>query len=355
MIHSIRPAMAGLSLGALWLPFVALADHPVSGLGLGIAAPITTVTGAVLPRGETAIQAQVEHTRFDAFSDHELAEARERDPEGDIHSVDSLTVPAVNLAYGLTDNTTIGARLPYVIRRNIREPAHGHEGEAPGGHDDEHGGQDVESLGDASGLGDIRLFLTHNILRDSARGRNAALLVGVKAPTGETERRSPEGELLETEFQPGSGSWDGMVGGAISGGLGPVELAGNLLFTVTGEGSQSTDLGNSLAFNGAVSYRIGQATGDHHHGHGAVAAPHSHTRVDLILELNGEWRARKTVAGAEDNNHGGTLVFLSPGIHVSGDHGWGLSLSAGVPVITNLNGFQVEPDYRLIATLGVAL
>jgi hypothetical protein len=47
-------------------------------------------------------------------------------------------------------------------------------------------------------------------------GLQASLLTGIKTPTGETGERDDQGELFEAEFQPGSGSWNPMLGLALS-------------------------------------------------------------------------------------------------------------------------------------------
>jgi hypothetical protein len=35
--------------------------------------------------------------------------------------------------------------------------------------------------------------------------------------------------------------------------------------------------------------------------------------LDLVLELNGEWHDHQRIAGVNDPNSGGNVVFLSPG------------------------------------------
>ena len=82
------------------------------------------------------------------------------------------------------------------------------------------------------------------------------LLTGIKTPTGETGERDEQDELFEAEFQPGSGSWDPMLGLALSQAQGRWSVDGNVLYTMATEGTQHTDLGDRFHYNGAVTFRL---------------------------------------------------------------------------------------------------
>ena len=60
-------------------------------------------------------------------------------------------------------------------------------------------------------------------------------------------RMSSDGERLETEHQPGTGSWDPLVGFAASKRWGPVSLDGNALYQFSTKGAQDTELGDRLS------------------------------------------------------------------------------------------------------------
>jgi len=102
-------------------------------------------------------------------------------------------------AYGITEDLTVGVRLPYIFLNNIKE-AHSDEPE------------EVHVHGDVEGLGDLSLLGNYRFFARAAAGFESSVLFGVKAPTGETDKEDIEGERFETEFQPGSGSWDFMAG-----------------------------------------------------------------------------------------------------------------------------------------------
>ena len=171
------------------------------------------------------------------------------------------------------------------------------------------------------------------------------------APTGRAKEESREGERLETELQPGSGSWDPLFGAAASRRVGPWGFDLSLLYQLATEGDQDAHRGDVFSYNAAASYRIMGAEDDHGHD-GQSHGEHSHMGVDLVLELNGEWRDKAEVNGQEDDNSGGNQLFLAPGVRASGQ-GWAASLSTGVPVVDDLNGVQVDPRWRVVGGLSV--
>jgi len=97
------------------------------------------------------------------------------------------------MAYGLSEELTVSARLPYIERKDIRES----EEESPReGH--------AHSHGDSSGLGDILLMGHYRLYK--ANDLELSVRLGVKAPTGETNDKDDQGNRFETEFQLGTGS-----------------------------------------------------------------------------------------------------------------------------------------------------
>lgn len=322
----------------------AAAGHTASpSIGVGSASPINTESAVTLPRGRWTANLRTEYTSFERFSDTELIALREAHPEADLHSADSLLNTSFGAFYGITDDLTIGFRLPYVWRSNIREPGHHEEHE---GEEEQEDAVAVEQLGDTDGIGDLVLFGQYRFFYQPHK-HHAAIQLGVKAPTGDTDERSPEGELIEAEFQPGTGSWDGLFGLAYTYWFSPFALDTNMLYTVVTEGTQDTELGDVFNYNFALSYRVGGGP------QGVFYAPRQGLAWDLILELNGEWRDTAEKAGVEDPDFGGHLLYFSPGIRLTIGSNWTLAVSGGIPVVTDLNGQNLaDPDYRVTANLG---
>jgi hypothetical protein len=140
---------------------------------------------------------------------------------------------------------------------------------------------------------------------------------------------------------------------------------------LAGKGAYETNLGDRFQYNLAVSYRLaGYLSGSGPMYAGALPAPmyhggpkgqgHTHVEpmaptgpaLDLVLELNGEWHDQQKVAGITDANSGGNVVYLSPGVRLTSGK-MSAFASVGVPVINQMNGFQVEPDWRLLTGVSV--
>ena len=323
----------------------ARAGHTASlGIGVGTASPINTESAVTLPKGRWAAGIRTEYTNFQSFSDSELLALREAHPEADLHAADAVLNTSFGAFYGGTDDLTLGFRLPYVWRFDIREPAHHHEGE------EEHEGEpaEVEQLGDTDGIGDLVLFGQYRFFHQPDK-HYAAIQLGVKAPTGDTDERSPQGGLIEAEFQPGTGSWDGLFGLAYTYWFSPFALDTNVLYTVVTEGTQSTELGDAFNYNIALSYRIGGGP------QGVFYAPRQGLAWDLIAELNGEWRDTAEISGVEDPDFGGHVLYFSPGVRLTAGSNLSFAVSGGIPMVTDLNGQNLaDPDYRVIASLGIS-
>ena len=219
----------------------------------GLASPINTESAVPLTKGHWSVGIRTEYVKTDQISKSRLRRLREQDDDADLHSVDNLFSTSLGVAYGVTENFTVGIRVPYIRRHEIREAEHGHdegeEEEEEAEHDDEEGVEDrhddgeeelevaLEDLGDAKGIGDTVLFGQYRLFQNADSTKHAAALFGVKTPTGRTTERSPEGERFETENQPGSGSWDGLLGAAYTQNFGALSFDSNVLYTIVTEGA----------------------------------------------------------------------------------------------------------------------
>lgn len=323
-----------------------LADHTSIGVGSGVASPIMTESAMVLPQGKLSLGLRSEFIDFNEFSDEQLTHLRERLPASDLHSVNSVLGVSIGLFYGVSDNLMVGMRVPYIHRSSIREPAHadqegeGHTGET---HADEVHSDEIriENLGDAEGIGDLTLFGQYRFYQHTDN-LHAAIIFGLKAPTGKTSVTSEHGRL-ETGLQPGTGSWDGLIGASFTYLFAPFSLDSSLLYSITGSGSQNTDIGDILNYNAAISYRLGGGDAPP-----VFYATRKQSAWDVVLELNGEWRDEEETGGITNPDTGGSVVYLSPGLRFNSASRWSLSMSIGIPVLIDNNGTQSDPDYRLI-------
>ena len=157
--------------------------------------------GSVLPQGTTLVTVEYDFVSYRPISDARLTDLATAGV-AEVHSLKTIAVPSLSLAYGLTRDFTIAARLPYLANREIRET--------------DVAGPGVNPRGGVYGFGDISITGTYRIINDERNGFEAALIAGLKAPTGRADAYDKNGDLFETEHQPGSGSWDMLIGAALS-------------------------------------------------------------------------------------------------------------------------------------------
>jgi hypothetical protein len=215
-------------------------------------------------------------------------------------------------------------RIPYTFRNNIEES------EPP---------DEIHRHGDSKGLGDTAIYLHHRFVKVDNFNFESSLLYGLKIPSGRTSAKDISNSRFDAEFQPGSGSWDPSLGIAATKRLGFLSVDANLLYTIVTEGTQDTDLGDKFNYNVSFSYR-------------AVRNP---IVLDFIIESNGIWIQKEEVDGKEDENSGGNIIFLSPGIRFTCKDRLTAYLSSGFPVLQDLNGKQNDVRYRIVFGISISL
>ena len=341
----------------------AFAHHPGGASNTGGAGPIVTISASTLEAGHGAIAFLTEYLKFGGLDNSDLIAVAGKHIHA--HSIDSIRSTSLSAAYGVTDDLTVSARIPWVQRTDIRE---GHHTHLPGGVVS----NTVDHRGDSSGLGDLTLLGQWRFFNNQATRTEAAFLFGVKAPTGPTNRLDQQGALFETEFQPGSGSWDVLLGAAFTQRFGAWSFDTNVLGVFAGRGAQDTRLGDRILYNAAVSYRlVGYAPPSEQHAtlpasamaHGPVPHRHAHPlekipaapqwTVDVVLELNGEWHDYEDTAGVKDLNSGGHVLLLSPGLRIARGAFSGFA-SFGIPIVNQMNGLQSKTDYRVFTGVAYA-
>jgi len=331
----------------------AFAHHPGVG-GAGGAGGIFTIGAGTLDQGQFAFSAFIEYVRLNQLSDATLL----ANIGNDVHGLQSIESRILAISYGFTNDLTVSVRFPWVRRTGILE----------GVQEDPADPATVRDRGNTFGFGDVTVLGQYRFLNNQASGTQAAVLFGVKLPTGVTSLVDPFGEIFEAEFQPGSGSWDGLFGVAFSQRLSPAwSFHANVLAIATGTGTQDTNLGNRFLYNAALAYRVfGEAAGELHshdpraayahagHSHSPMvtkartaAAPHTHVALDALLEVNGEWHDKQRTAGIVDPNSGGNTIYVSPGLRLTVEN-WSSYVLVGIPVVNDLNGIQATPAWRVL-------
>jgi len=191
----------------------------------------------------------------------------------------------------------------------------------------------------AEGFGDAILFLQYTLV---SRGNHTIFSSGgVKIPAGRTNITSQNnGLLLPADLQPGTGSWDGILG---------------ITYTYTGFPRPSTAASvntiyriNSATerFNGEQIYKFGDEI------QSTIGIGDQFLLGNLIVEPGFLIRYRHTLPDQIDKNifpnTGGDWIFISPGLSLYITQNLSFNISGEIPIYTRLTGTQLSTDYRMV-------
>lgn len=295
-------------IAALFTAPFAKADHGPGTSGSGF----TTLTAETLKPGHFSSSFQFDWTEFDGLG-------------GDIEGVDLLDrsfLSTVSLGYGVAENFQLGLTYGYYAAEGNRELE----------------GGDIVTF-DPDGFTDLWLTGKYRFYQGPAG--QLALIGGVKAPTGDSSLTNSEGERVEPSATAGTGAWDGMAGLAYTVPLSAaLTFDASALYTFRGE-RYDYQLGNRLDLGTSLAWRV---CGD------AKTFP----QVSLVAEATLRHISKSEDEGEKDGNTGGTVLFLSPGVKVSFTERIAASVGIQLPVVQNLNGRQVETQFRLISGISIA-
>jgi len=324
----------------------AYADHGAAGTGPATAGPLIGASARTLPHGKAALSLEATIAEPDNRSDATLAALAGAHVHA--HDQDSGQVYTLSAAYGLSDDITLSVSLPYIRRLAIREGEHAHSGGVVT--------NSVVARGNSAGIGDAAVLAKWRFTGENHHGWEAAAIAGLKLPTGATHEIDDEGERFETEHQPGTGSWDPVLGLALTRPLPHGGFSASAVYQLSTPGSQRTTLGDRAQAAIGLTHRLaGPAIEYHAHEHHDEPAEHHHeaprVTLDGVIELNAEWEGREREAGVLDRASGGKALFLSPGLRLNSGV-WGLSLGGSIPLAQDIRLSHSDTAYRL--RLGVS-
>lgn len=332
-----KSLLIGAALLALNSP--ALADH-MGPSGFGSGGGMSVFSPETMDAGHWAVGLHLTYTRPEQRSDAELEALAEQGIAA--HNTNYNLNASLGVAYGLNHHITLSAELPYVRRDNLREADDG----------------EVRKLGNVAGIGDLNLLAKYRLSDSEKLG--FALLGGIKMPTGSTHR-TRGGERLETEHQPGTGSWDPIIGASSSARLGAMQLTASALYQIATRGAQATRLGDRLQGGIALSRRFGEPphslTESHSHHHGDELDEHQdrpHSSWDAYVELAGEWEGQQKIDGATEAASGGKWAWVAPGVRFNAASGWSASAGVAIPVWQEIRASHPDNRYRIVLSLGRA-
>ena len=178
-------------------------------------------------------------------------------------------------------------------------------------------------------FGDLTLLGRYMLWRDDyapLSTRRAAVLVGVKLPTG------------ADRF--GTDTFDPIVGGVATWAFDRHEIDLDALYTVSTQ-RHGFRHGDRLRYDLAYRYRLWPRR----FGRRLL-------QLNGLLELNGLWSDRDREDGQRVVDSGGHVLFLAPGLQLVAK-AWILEASVQLPIVQDLHGSQLEQD--LVAVLSVRI
>jgi hypothetical protein len=242
-----------------------------------------------------------------------------RDPSGANRDRNATSFVSV-LGYGVTNKLALFGVLPYIDKD-----------------------LDVTVAGNRinrseSGLGDVSVFGRYTVVQRDQLGSTfrVAPFFGVKAPTSDDDERDRFGRLPPS-VQSGTGAWD--VFGGVVGTYQTLDFQtdGQVSYRINNK-ANNFEPGNELRLDGSLQYRLLPRT----LGDGVPSFLYG------VLETNFVYRDKNKVNNSDDDNSGGTTLFLSPGLQCVTKR-WIVEGVVQFPVIQNLHGNALENDYAVRA------
>jgi len=248
----------------------------------------------------------------EAYGDYRTIHASNA-PVMDEQLLKSMFISSVGLRYGITNNITISALVPYVFLHT--------------------------NTGDDNGISDLFLMGMFNVY--SKNNFNFALQAGVKLPTGIQKSSNFDNSTVII----GSGSYDPLFGAMVAKRWNKITLLANGFFKYTTQGFHNNYYGKLTSHNLSLSYKIKSPTGVC-----ALDSLNKNTVSNIGWSVTvgycGEWIDKTIEDDVVDPNSGGYSGFATLGTNFSFKK-WSFPLTVSLPVVSKLNGIQNDAGYRI--------
>jgi hypothetical protein len=310
-LPSVFALVLGLSASAAW------ADHGKGTVGG------RTISPRTLHEEDASIETGFRYQRSETFSDDRLL--TESANGHDIHSVDWLAEFSISGTYGITDHLNVSLSLPFEVMHGFRFVE-----------DDGVNPPAVEGANAIVGMGDATLLGKYSFNADSVE---LAVLAGVKIPTGSTSQLDNGGNPLEPDHQPGTGSWDPLLGVAAAHQFEGFTLGGSVLYRITTEGRHDFKPGEQVIVAMKAEYQIA----------GLGRFP----RVYVSLELAEQYTTKDEDAGVKNQDTGGSLLTIGPGVRIRVNDHVTFAVTVALPLYQGLNGVQHKEKFDFMFGTGV--
>ncbi len=187
----------------------------------------------------------------------------------------------------------------------------------------------------ASGFGDMTVFARYTAYKQNKPGQNfrIAPFAGIKLPTGKDNERDALG-LLPASVQPGSDSWDPLLGVVTTYQTLDYQLDGQFSYQAK-NAANHFEAGDVARLDGSLQYRLWPRT---------LSGGGIPDFLYGIVEANWVHQQKNKINGRSDVNSGGTRLFITPGIQYV-TRRWIAEAALQIPISQKLNGLALENDY----------
>jgi hypothetical protein len=292
---------------------VARADHGKGAIGG------KTVSPRTLHENDASLEIGMRYQEAEAIPQDRFIE---KALEGhDVHNVSWFLEYSMSVSYGVTDHLTLSAGVPYSVLHNFRSGA-----------DDGTGTFVEDRANEIAGVGDASFTAKYSLLADPVE---LAIIVGIKAPTGATDEKTNAGDLVEPDHQPGSGSWDPLVGFALGKSMNErLYVGGSATARITTEGQHRFRPGRFFQVSTRAEYQ--------------VSGLGSYPRVYGSFEIVGDYIGRDKHGSDINRDTGGFILEMGPGLKARIDPH--VSFGGGIyfPVYQNLFGEQHHERFEFL-------
>ncbi len=179
-----------------------------------------------------------------------------------------------------------------------------------------------------TGLGDGTIFARQEVMRWDRPGRTVRIapFAGLVIPTGK-------------EGQTGDGSLDVFAGAILTAATTDWIFDSQFKYVVNNE-ANGFERGDTASADVSLQYRLFPNK----------VSESSSGFLFGVLEANVTYLDENRLVGTIDPNSGGVQVFLSPGVQYAAKR-WIAEVAIRIPIVNDLNGSALEPDYSIITSL----
>jgi hypothetical protein len=241
-------------------------------------------------------------------------------------------ITAFQLQYGISDRLNVGIVVPFIHREHTH--IHHDEGE--------------EEKWNFSGFGDITISGNYTLIKPTMdKEIYLGITAGLKIPTGVTDAVNDNGEAAEVTIQPGTGSYDELIGIDFRYPLVTVPTAEKNVFStlplilglnykLAGKGTNDYKFGNTLLISAGTAYQIT-----------------NYADLTFQINLRNQGYADMGSTGEPRENTGGTWMYISPGLNINLTNNLSLFGIVQLPAYINVHGLQQASPFN--TQLGVTV